>query len=237
MISDEELEGLPDDPEQAFVELERIASERLSALQMDRGRSYNDAETWDDELDYMNVVLASAKALGIEAFNSWSVPAPDDSVYSSYHAFRLFVKNYTMQLRVAKTRRRKASAIAFDPKAKSKLRHLIEQMRKAVDEAELTPRKKDAFYVRIGDLAMEVDRTWTTSESLGNLIIELAGDVGEGFEKLEPIRKWVDSIAAVFGKARRDQQDALPPPSKQKQIEGPKGAQSLTQILEGSDEE
>lgn len=55
--------------------------------------------------------------------------------------------------------------------------------------------------------------------------IAICDGIGQGFEKLEPARKWIDSIAALMGRAKENEERAehkLPPPSERKKIEPPK---------------
>jgi hypothetical protein len=55
--------------------------------------------------------------------------------------------------------------------------------------------------------------------------IEACEAFGDGVEKLEPLRKWVDSIGNLLGKAKNEESNGtrrLPSPETQKQIEPPK---------------
>jgi hypothetical protein len=224
LLSDEEIAGLPDDPEEAFVELERIVRRRLDDRLAELAERGIKSESWDGELEYMNDVLAGATFFGVEALSSWRVPAPDEDVYAVYSRFTLAVANLTTQMRLAIARKRKVTAISFDPATKAKLRRLLDQMREAVDdEKRLSPRKRDALYSRIASLSKEVDSDWARSESIGNLVIELAEDTDEAVGMLDNVRRFVGDIAALLGRARRDGggQPQLPPRREPKQIGGP----------------
>jgi hypothetical protein len=66
MITDEELAQLPEDPELAFVEFERIVRARLHE-QEERAADgeYSSLEAF--QLEYMNKVAAAATEYGIKA--------------------------------------------------------------------------------------------------------------------------------------------------------------------------
>ena len=217
MLSDEDMVGVPAQPEEAFVYLERVARERLQAIASNN--------SWDNEVEYMGTVLALARHYRID-IGDWQLPhVEDDHVGSRYRMFKLHISGISTELRLRNADRAKRSIISFDPATKAKLRRLLDQMRGAVEnETRLTPRKRDALYARIAALSKEVDSDWAKSESLGNLAIELAEDADEAVGKLENVRRWFGDIAALLGTARREQgQQQLPPPSREpKKIEPPR---------------
>lgn len=174
----------------------------------------------------MAEVLGAADALGFQALKDWSIPTIEDRVVDVvYTSFRRAVRRLCTEMQVRIGRRLKENSVAFDPETKKKLRTLLDQMREAVDtEPHLTPRKKDALYRKISALAAEVDSDWSRSESYGALVIEVAGIGGEAAHRLEPMRKLLEAIGGLWGKALRDRDDSpsLPAPKEQKRIEPPK---------------
>jgi hypothetical protein len=83
MITDEEIEQLPEDPELAFVGFEKILRERLSA-KVDRfsQEQWGDAEPY--YLEYINKVSAAAQTFEIGTLKDWGVPDVDSNIYSAY---------------------------------------------------------------------------------------------------------------------------------------------------------
>jgi hypothetical protein len=80
------------------------------------------------------------------------------------------------------------------------------------------------LYAKISDLENELDRDRTKFDAYGALVIEFAGVVGDVAEKLEPVRRWLDTIAKFFGvaKSHEDANRQLPSPPKPKQLNPPK---------------
>lgn len=210
----------PDEPEEAFVYLEEKARRELDR-NVERG-----GNGWHHELDYMADVLGAADALGIEALQDWQIPTVDDSsVGATYTSFRRAVRRLCMAMQVRIARRIKEHSVAFDPETKVKLRALLDQMREAVDnEPHLTPRKRDALYKKIANLAAEIDQDWSRSESYMELALEIASTAGLATEKLEPLRKFLQTVSELWGKALRDRDErpTLPPPGQHKRIPPPR---------------
>jgi hypothetical protein len=139
----------------------------------------------------------------------------------------LFVTGEVDRLRtrvqIRNSRRDRAYSVRFDAATKQKVRHLLNQIKEIVDEVELDDRKKEALYSKINALANEVDRDRTHIQAFGALVVEMAGIVGEAANRMEPARKFLDSIARVFGvaKSHEDANLQLPLHHEPKKIEPP----------------
>jgi hypothetical protein len=56
------------------------------------------------------------------------------------------------------------------------------------------------------------------------IYIAVCDGIGQGFQKLEPVRKWIDSIGSLLGRAKEVEdilRPALPRPQDRKQLEAP----------------
>lgn len=222
MITDDELENLPDDPQEAFLKFERIAREHLDQTLYQQADSQG-SHGWTAELDYMSSVVGAAKVFAIEELSNTSLPGVNANIGPEYEQFRADVSHLCIQLRLAKKWGGKKDYVSFDPPTKMKLRHLLDQVRAIVDdEQRLTPRKKAALVSKIAGLSAEIDSDWSRSESVGQLFLEIAGITGEAANRMEPARKLIESIAAAFGKAKREQEDKRLPGSERKRIPPPK---------------
>jgi hypothetical protein len=57
------------------------------------------------------------------------------------------------------------------------------------------------------------------------IYIAVCDGIGQGFKKLEPARKWIDSIAALLGRAKEVEDSlrpTLPRPQERKELEPPR---------------
>jgi hypothetical protein len=221
MISDDELVDLPDDPELAFVQCERRLRDRLFD-------NLKDSEGYDIasyKLQYINHVVAIARGLNLPLFDNYDVPTVEANIESFYTQFLQDVDHFTVQIRMRRARRLKLYSVALDGATKEKVRHYLGQIKIIVDDSKLSQRKKEALYTKINALADEVDRDRTRFDAAMALVLEVSTTGGEAVEKLEPARKWLDSIARVLGRAKEAENTAtsrLPAPKERKRIEPPR---------------
>ena len=169
-----DYDDLPEDPEQAFLVLERGFRNELTGS----------ARAWGDEFprspyfDYMSKIRAAADALRLPFLNNWNLPAFDDLSEAVFRHFLADVDGYCTRTRIALGRRNKQYSVAFDAAAKKKIRHYLDQIREVVQNAELDDRKKEALLARIAALQTEVDRKRTRFDAFAAYAIEAAGVVG-----------------------------------------------------------
>jgi hypothetical protein len=116
-------DDLPDDPEEAFLELEaHFRAECNDALQA----LHEDERTDVVHVDYMAKVLAAIKALGLESNFESEVPSIDDVNYSTYLNFNKDVTHYRTMLRIRRSLRHQGYSVQFDETAKRKIHHHLD---------------------------------------------------------------------------------------------------------------
>jgi hypothetical protein len=130
-----------------------------------------------------------------------------------------------MQIRLRQSARNKRFSVQLDDAAKIKIRHYIDQIKTVIDEADLPVEKHDKLHNKRGDFADEVEKIRTGFQTAMAVTAAVFSTIGEGFEKLEPARKWLDSVAALLGKAKEAEEafpPRLPPVSERKRLEAPR---------------
>jgi hypothetical protein len=223
MIDDEEYNGLPDDPELAFVKLEK-----LYRTQMQEGvdRTESGEASLYYYTDYMNHVLAAARALRLQILDGWAIPSRQADVYAAYDAFSTEVTNYIVQTKILNGRRSGRFSVSLTPAEKKKIHHYVEQIRRLVEQSQLSTEKRDAIVEKLNALNLEVDRDRTRFEIFTDLAAGLAS-VSADFARdgAEPWWKWVEPIFEAIGiaKKRGEEKPSLPPPEGRKRLEPPKG--------------
>lgn len=221
MLKDDDYIDLPEDEDLAFLQIEKYLRATLDA-RIDQGDNNSPFDQY--RIEYINSTIAAARALKIDFFSRWNTPRIDDDVYQIYLAFSLVVAEYRMQVRIRHSRRMKRYSVALDSATKQKIRHHLTQLKELTDKLEIPTAKREAIYAKIVALEMEMERERTRFEVFAALALETATVVGEVGEKLEPWRKFIDSIANLIGvaKGKDTQNPALPSPEERKQIEPPK---------------
>jgi hypothetical protein len=225
MISDAEMSELPVDPELAFVQFEKILRERVQEMETQEADSRGfDADSY--RLEYMNKVHAAAKVFGIEALANLAVPKADrnSSIAEQYRQFVTGVDYVTIQIRLHSARSNRQGSVGLDDTTRAKIHHFIKQIREAIGQSELPDDKRDALYDKLNKFAAEVDKARTALQAGMAVYIAVCDAIGQGFQKLEPARKWIDSIGALLGRAKEGEDRAdhrLPSPPERKRLEPP----------------
>lgn len=225
-MSDENLYAeLPEDPEQAFLILEQRFRDECNR----QINSAHESERTDVYyVDYIAQVLATINALGLEAEFDAQVPKIEEVDYNTYLNFGKDVKYYRTMLEIKRGRRVQKFSVRFDGSTKQKIRHHLTKVREIVENMEVSQDKKEALLLKIGALEQEVDRDRTRFEAYAALVIESAGVLGDAADKLESVRKWLDTIGRVIWGAKKEE-DAkqLPPPAELKRIQPPQTTEQL----------
>ena len=108
-----------------------------------------------------------------------------------------------VQIQIAHGRRVRGYSVRLDPSTKSKIRHYLEKIREIVDRLEVPLPKKEALSARITALSDEVDRDRTRFDAYAGLALEMAATGGEVAQRLNPVRRFLDSIAGLLGYAKQ----------------------------------
>ena len=216
-------DDLPEDAEQAFLYLEfkfRAECETELANITKKGGSADTVY-----IQYISRTVATIEELNVNCAIKMPPIPINTNIYAPYIGFRRDVDQYRTMLSIRHSRRRKEYTVALDQPTKLKLRHLLSQMKEAVDKLDVSSTKKEALFAKIGALENEINRDRTRFDVVAAFWIEGCEAFGDGVEKLEPLRKWVDLIGNLLGKAKVEEGSAtrrLPSPETQKQIERPK---------------
>jgi hypothetical protein len=209
---------LPLDPEEAFLTLEdRYRSECEEAVQ--KSGEHDNVSIY--YTDYIAQVLGAAEELGLveAAFGETEVPQIENVDFQTYQNFSKRVKHYRTRLEIRHGRRVQGYSVRFDATAKTKVHHLLAQVREVFSKLEVDEAKREALLSKLTDLEAEVDRNRTRFDAYAALAIEVADVAGEVVGRSR-VLEVLDAVARLFGVAKKDEGlRQLPGPSKPKQIE------------------
>jgi len=172
----------------------------------------------------INKVLGFRDELEVSILSLYKCPDLGQTFESDFIFVVGEVDRLRARIQARTARQNKTYSVRFDAATKQKVRHPLNQIKEIIDQVELDDRKKETIYAKINDLANEVDRNRTRFQAFGALVIEFEGIGGTTAEKLEPARKWLDSIAKYFGaaKSHEDANPQLPTRREPKKIEPPR---------------
>lgn len=213
---------LPEDPGDAFLFLEAGFSKDCEA-DLDRAGGTYDVDA--AHLKYIARILGAIKALALNAEDlNHSLPSLNEADDDYYKNFLGKVEHYKTTLKILSARRRREYSVTLDAVTKTKLRHLLSQMKDVVQKLDVPDQKKEALFAKIAALEAEINRDRTRFEVLAALWLEACDKAAEGFEKLEPLRKWIDPIGGLFSSAKTEENGKtrqLPSSFPPKQLEPP----------------
>jgi hypothetical protein len=212
----------------AFVRLER----KFRAVYEQNIEESNNGNTYNHyTIEYVNHVVATAQALGLDLFEFYSIPS-ENNIYEEYQKFRHEVDNFTVRIQISQIRSGRKNSIALDEREKKHLRAYADAIKGVIDQSSLVPAKRDRLYEKINAFIAELDRERMPLQRFHDVILALATTGAEAADKLEPAWKWVRLGAELVGARQETEQKKLSPPSKKidppkRQIASPKARHEM----------
>jgi hypothetical protein len=215
MITDAQLDELPEDDLEAFVAFDSILKESLTENRQN--------ESWYAEREYVNYLLAFVVARNIDVGVSPQVPDADSAFGSYFETFLKKVDSFKVQVRFELSARRRTSGTIFRIAGnfKTQIGGHLTAIRKIVHEADLSESKRDAIFRRLEKLQFEVDRDRTKAEAAIGLWLDISSAIGHGAKNLDPAIERLERIMKIFARARDEDTAKLPAPPEQKRIPPP----------------
>jgi hypothetical protein len=231
MISDEDIDSLPDDTDAAFVQYEAILRGAVRSANSDSGY-----RGWESEREYVAHILAFVDLKAIPLDLPKNPPQGDDGFYDWYQNFLRAVDYYKAlaRLQVSDRKKQNVAVLTLSLDFKTQIGGHLTAIRKIVAEADVSENKRDAIIKRINNLQMEIDRDRTRPEAAMALLLELTSAISKGAKNLDPAIERIERIVKVFAKAKDENEiNALAAPHERKRIAPPTTAPETPQS-EGS---
>ncbi|MBN9516145.1 MAG: hypothetical protein J0H97_22265 [Alphaproteobacteria bacterium] len=218
MLTRDEIEALPDDPYEGFVAMVDFLNQRLEVL-----------ERWNNwharrYFEAISAFLDEHGLRGAEPFERLNDDPPNgEGPFSVWWTEYSNAVSYA-QVRISLRLKRGGSlSVILNNDHRKEIGALLTKIRAIVPKLEVTDRKRDAIYARIGQLQTEVEKSKTNLEAFFALTLDTADTLGQAGTKAKPFLEALERLKKIFSKAKSEQQSpSLPAPSKQKRLEPPK---------------
>lgn len=212
-----EFDGLPDDPEVAFVRL----YDRHHQEYLDQTRDAQDTRA--AAVEFMNTMIGVAAGLGLNGLEQWEIPEDWDEVYSAFTNFDRALKRYVMKIKVSKSRVTKVYSVELTNDEKDRIHALSAKIREIVSASDLEERKRNSLFAKLAAFEADVDRTRTRFENAMLMSLEVIAVIDKGMQSLNPLNELLRRIQDVMSKAKdkEPEQNQLPAPPDQKKLEAP----------------
>jgi hypothetical protein len=216
MITDHQLEELPEDDLEAFIAFDAILREQFKF-----GRSQN----MKAEREYAVYMLAFSEQRKIDLDVEDELPAKDIEFKPYFDRLISRVNVTKEKIRLAQAAQRKINGTTFRiaTNFKAQIGGHLNAIRNIVEKSDhLSEDKRDAIFARIEKLQAEVNRDRTKSEVVVGLWLDITSAISNGAKNLDPAIDRLERIMKILGVARDDDATArLPAPQEPKQIPPP----------------
>jgi hypothetical protein len=203
-ITQDELDGLPEEPHQAFFMFVRHARRHLA--DWNRGLDQREESDWDSIQEarhgFTNVVLAAAKRFGIEPFSSMDVPRVGRFDRDIYGQLVADLDHYMTQLVLDTNLRGRADSTCLSTNSKDRIRSHLHHLREAVLKAALTESKKDDLLAKIDEFEAAMERKRLGLLALTRLTIEILAIPGTVWGSYEVVTKLLSNITQTVAESK-----------------------------------
>lgn len=213
-LRDDDYDDLPEDDGEAFAKLEGIARSRLHETLMPDEKYFE----YEECLRYMNDVSALGHELNVPDL---SFDHEADNMTVEYARFTRSVDFRLTQIRLQRARRIRRNTIAITGPTREKIQHHLERLKEEVTNSNIPEKRKQSLLGRIADFEAELTKRRVNLAAVMTVIALVSSVVHDNAETLVEGPKIVQSISALFGAAREDEDEAarlLPPPQPFKAI-------------------
>ncbi len=192
-----EIDELPDDPREAFVEFVRRCQAKLeemvsAAVERDSDNGWRTADEYRH--DFMSMVIAAGKRFDIADFKSRIVPERQNWGYSQYEEFTAELNHYLTQVVLDNSVRGKRESVELSPKSKDRIRQHIHALKNLLDQAELDPDKKASMLTKLERFEQELDKKRMPLAAVGLLAITLLSAPGGIWQSADIANKLIHDV-------------------------------------------
>lgn len=219
MITDEQLDDLPDEPDEAICYL--VEALRKSVREYES----HERRDWEIEREYVNLVRGFLIEFEIDIGGlSNDEPPVDDGDFGAYYRYlNVVVDQYVASARIRMAMRRKRDLIPLTAGTKARIQKHIQNIRDILHRLDIPIDKKEQILDKLNQLSSAVDKERTNVRRILDVALEVADTGDEISKKFDGIRKHVDSITGLLAEARKFKEKVLGIGSrKPKQLEAPK---------------
>ncbi len=165
MDENELIDSLPENSEEAFP----IYEEYLRETFLNPNNWYNGYQGTEAKKDYICRIIGFIQVHNIDL----GIPAEIPNDYDDFDAFFSQAdKKITIlstRLKLANSQKKKQAIVPYyflEPPKKLEIQHHITQIRNLIEESNISTSKKDALFVRLNALSLEVDKDKSRGETI-----------------------------------------------------------------------
>ena len=222
------LETLPDDPELALVQVGKDLREKYLSTKN------NEEIKTADKIKYATELNAFHDAFDLKIFTNFPTNPHNGFNYEFNEFVRLFdYWSMRVEIRSAKKLKSSSTVLKLTPAIRKLLHSHTSKIREILTPLNISEKKREALFKKLGALENEIDRNRTNTEAAMAFTLEVTSTVGEAANNLEPVVNILNKINKLFGRAKNEEEILkLNAPEETKLLEGPE----TSKVLEKTDD-
>lgn len=215
IISDEDYNNLPSEPEEQFIIIEAICRRNMASLITEETPTNYDAMV---RLSYMSTVAAAAEELGVGSLYPYEqLTDPTDG----FRDFLISANSLTTRLRIRRAGKNNATSVHLANKTRGLIELQVNKLREIISKSDLEDERKKALFNKLDDLLSEVSNPRVSFGKVMAILAHIGVGVGLSTGFLADAPDAIATITKLIGvdKEAEDQEvRRLGPPPKPKQL-------------------
>jgi hypothetical protein len=203
-VTQEELDGLDEDPRKAFMQLVNYAQKSLfnqtSKINPENEYDWNRIEELQQK--FMNVIVASGKKYEVEPFASINIPKHSEYRTTDYKQFESDLDHYVTQLIIDNSLRTRKNSVGILQNSKEKIRDYVRALKTCIENAQMEEKKKQTLLDRLEDFEKELEKRRTNVMAVTMLALDILAVPGGAWASVEITQKLITNITQVFADSK-----------------------------------
>jgi hypothetical protein len=205
LITQDEIEALPEDARERFVALEAICRKR----HYEETAAATREEQWDliqdSRLRYMSTVVSAAKFLKIEFIKDLEIPKRKQFDNDAYADFVHELQHYVVQLMLEGAERNIRASIVLEGSTRDRLSTLLSHLRDQVKKLDLSPARIDRLVKQIDDFEKDLRNPRLKFTTVAIFTLGVIAGVADLGGATDVVRKLVHQMEEAIGRAKEEQ--------------------------------
>lgn len=208
LITQSEIDELPEDDSQAFAEFARHAYKSLS----NRVAELTEQENWDAiqeaRYGFVNVLSGAARKYNVGPFAEIDVPLIKSFNYDDYRQFKTDLDHYLTQVILDNSKRAKRDNILVSAGAKEKFRAYVYHLKDAVASGAFTDAKRRDLLKKLADFEAELEGRRLSLLAVARITLELLAIPGGVWQSAEIANRLVLNVMETVAEAKIEEDEA-----------------------------
>jgi hypothetical protein len=209
LITQEQIDGLPDDSEDAFVEFHRIVKQQLDQIakaasqsfapQHEEGPSPTLVEAREE---YMILVAAAARQYGLAKPDSFDF---DNYYEQEFRRLYRFATSEALRLSITAKARQSSITAELGNGPKARLRKHLGDLEAALEASEQPESRKKILRSKLAEFAAELEKPRSNIGRILAIVALIAAALGQGEDLIIKLPQTVEAVVKIIGDAKNEE--------------------------------